>query len=822
VTRSAHDKSLIRIGDAVRVRRQSWRITDVRSHASCEVLTLAGSGTTNFGVERQVLTPFERVERIDFPARPRAVRPRRWRQLCRVLLADQGPVDRLQSAGRASIDLLAYQLEPALALVRGLGCRLLIADEVGLGKTIQAALAASELRARGAADRILVLAPAGLREQWKEELAGRFSIEAVVVDMREARRRSALAPLGTNPWRTAPTVIASIDYVKRPEVLAAVCACRWDVVVVDEAHGLTPRSDRYHAAAAICRLASYVLLLTATPHSGDPVAFESLCQLGSCAGERLLVFRRSRRDVGPDALRRIHQLRVRPSPAEQLMHRRLGELTAAVCSERGGCDRDTRLALCTLHKRALSSPWALERSVGQRLLTLSSVDREPAHQIELPFDDAGGELEVADIAPAWTCPGLRDFERERQMLVAISEAARSANLHDTKLHALTRLLGRLGAKREPAIVFTEYRDTLLHVRDRVPQACAVLHGGMTRDERRAALSDFGEGRRPVLLATDAAGEGLNLHHSCRVVINLELPWSPTRLEQRAGRVDRIGQRRTVHAFHLIAHDTGEARILEHLRARIARAKRDVATPDPLSSTSDDDERAAVRLVLDVDLPERVNTPSTAAIRPFDLSATWQVVAVPSTAEQMRLSFARHLWNHRDPHESSGCPLPASLTFARRWQTRSRLGANLLVLMHTTLEDGCGRCLASLVTPALASVATPLRRGLISSDLSRLWREIESRAKSVVPITTFEEEASHIHQAFWNAKLQREEAIATSLPRTSDPLQFGLFDRRLVRDHLARLEQEQAWRDDASRRVAEVQYAMTINIRPPRAVLVLAP
>jgi hypothetical protein len=143
-------------------------------------------------------------------------------------------------------------------------------------------------------------------------------------------------------------------------------------------------------------------------------------------------------------------------------------------------------------------------------------------------------------------------------------------------------------------------------------------------------------------------------------------------------------------------------------------------------------------------------------------------------------------------------------------------------MHTTLEDASGRCLASFVTPAIASLATPLRRGLISRDLSRLWQEIESRATSAVPVTAFEEEASRVHQAFWNAKLRRERAIAASLSRTTNPLQFGLFDRRLVRDHLARLEQEQAWRDDASRHIAEIQHAMTITIRPPRAVLVLAP
>ena len=114
----------------------------------------------------------------------------------------------------------------------------------------------------------------------------------------------------------------------------------------------------------------------------------------------------------------------------------------------------------------------------------------------------------------------------------------------------------------------------------------VLHGGLTREERSAALEAFVNGRCQILLATDAAGEGLNLHHRCRLVINLELPWNPMRLEQRIGRVDRIGQRRTVHVFHLVARDTNETRVLEQLKARIARAQQDIATANPLA----DDDR----------------------------------------------------------------------------------------------------------------------------------------------------------------------------------------------------------------------------------------
>ena len=262
-------------------------------------------------------------------ARLRIVRPRRWRRRCRSLLAAAGPAGSLTTAAHSRIDLMPHQLEPALAIVRGLGSRVLIADEVGLGKTIQAGLIVSELSARSAAERVLVLAPAGLREQWASELRDRFGLDPAVVDMGEARRRAARLPVGINPWATLPLAIASIDYAKRPEVFPAVHACRWDVVVVDEAHGVTPGSDRHRAVNALCERAPYVVLLTATPHNGNRAAFESLCGLGAIdrrGNDRLLVFRRSRHDVALGAGRRVHNLLVRSSPEEIRMHDAAGAI----------------------------------------------------------------------------------------------------------------------------------------------------------------------------------------------------------------------------------------------------------------------------------------------------------------------------------------------------------------------------------------------------------------------------------------------------------------------------------------------------------------
>src|SRR5207249_4182886 len=216
-----HNVSL-RVGDRVRVRQQRWLIADVHSHDDCSIVTLAGIGSGNLGLQQQVLTPFDLVDPITSQRGFRVVRPTRWRHACRQLIADDGPAGILRTARTAHMDLLPHQLEPALAVVRGHGSRILIADEVGLGKTVQAALIVGELQARGAASRVLVITPAGLREQWIDEFAKRFNIQLTLFDMATIARHRASLPIGVNPWSVEPFIVASIDYLKRPEVLPAV------------------------------------------------------------------------------------------------------------------------------------------------------------------------------------------------------------------------------------------------------------------------------------------------------------------------------------------------------------------------------------------------------------------------------------------------------------------------------------------------------------------------------------------------------------------------------------------------------------------------
>ncbi len=174
-------------GREVRVRGARWRVIDVRAHDAVRIVTLRGAAPPLTGVERRLLVPFDVLDPIDPAARIHRAGAGRWRRACRALLAAETPPLGLRSARDARIDLLPYQLEPALAVVRGFGVRLLLADEVGLGKTVQAGLVAAELRSRGAIERVLVLAPAGLCPQWTDELGARFAIDAPTVDGRSLR-----------------------------------------------------------------------------------------------------------------------------------------------------------------------------------------------------------------------------------------------------------------------------------------------------------------------------------------------------------------------------------------------------------------------------------------------------------------------------------------------------------------------------------------------------------------------------------------------------------------------------------------------------------
>ncbi|OFV91760.1 MAG: hypothetical protein A3G76_14310 [Acidobacteria bacterium RIFCSPLOWO2_12_FULL_65_11] len=874
--------------DVVRARHARWRVADIRLYESCQLFTLTGIDPANARAERRMLAPFDILERIERRRRPTHISMRLWRRVCRALVAQETPPGGLRCARRARIDLLPHQLEPALALLRGLGSRVLLADAVGLGKTIQAGLIVSELQALGAADRVLILTPPGLRDQWARELADRFEIDATILDARAVRRAVATLRVGVNPWRTSPVAIASIDYVRRADILTSVAACRWDLVIVDEAHGVAGNSDRHAAAAALTSRAPFVVLLTATPHSGDRRAFVSLCRLGALGtapGDRLLLFRRTRADVRFGTPRRIHRLFVRPSAAEARMHALLARFSRAVQHEHGRArsvnlahrgnpanranpeNSGIWLALSVLHKRALSSARSLQRSVERRLAALASRGADEEGQIQLPLIDTTGELTTADLPPAWPpALGLRDPSRERQMLGELAAAAAEATRDETKIGALGRLLRRID---EPAIVFTEYRDTLVHLRASLHSRVSQLHGGLTRDERLAAIGEFTRGLSSVLLATDAAGEGLNLHHACRAVINLELPWNPMRLEQRIGRVDRIGQMRTVHAFHLIARGSSEPRILARLEERMARAQADIGAPDPLGMDEEiTEEGAMARAVIEQTAVEVRLKPDTTAEGPVEVrlkpdttgvrlkpdttteattnggaadeNLVTPALAADARAEVERIVRARALLHAGDQDALAQVDgRGPCLAAARRSQTRAALGRRLLLLCRAGMEAGAAgaRCTAgSVLVPLLIELAGPgavvseavvseavvseaVVSGFSRTDTARpkadttwdLLCSLDADIQRTVDLaaTAWRQRASEIHSAFIGARLNRARAIGATDPSVPTIFQPGLFDRRSEHARLAIL---------AAQGDRDLEWAATIEVLEQAAVL----
>ena len=463
-----------------------------------------------------------------------------------------------------SVDVMPHQLLPALAVATGRATRVLLADAVGMGKTIEAGLVIRELQSCGAASRVLVLTPATLRDQWRAELRARLAIESSVVDRVafEARRRNL--PPGIAIFRPPGCHVMSLDLARQADVLASLTGVIWDILVVDEAHLAAGDTARAAATAEIAARARVVLLLTATPHSGDPDAFRRLCSLGRLEGEPPITLVRSSAGSTERPAAAMREIAVTPTEAERVARQRLAACLRML-DEQGSAA--ARLVAVVLRKRALSSMAALASSLRHRLEWL---DRQPGgiDQPRLPFND--GEFEDDDVAqPAVLREAPRCGPNERAALAGALDAALEAARDPGKLRILARLLRRT---RDRVIVFTEYRDTLDAVAAALSGTTSVasLHGGLDRHARSAALGKFSTGEARVLLATDVAAEGLNLQQACRLVVHFELPWSPARLAQRDGRVDRIGQLCRVHLWRLIGERRHEARVLAALAGRVAR------------------------------------------------------------------------------------------------------------------------------------------------------------------------------------------------------------------------------------------------------------
>jgi superfamily II DNA or RNA helicase len=465
-----------------------------------------------------------------------------------------------RSAARLAFEPRAYQLVPLLMALRLPIVRLMIADDVGIGKTIEAGLILRELVDRGEIDRFSVLCPPHLVEQWTSELRSKFDLDAVAITAGSAARLERDLPASQTLFDTHPFTVVSLDYIKadkRRDSFARACP---SLVVVDEAHAcIGTHQGRQQRFELLRRLAAdaerHMILLTATPHSGDEAAFDRLLglldpsfMLGALDDEasrirlaRHLVQRQridiTGRDWGEDRVFPRHETAERPydlSAEHRAFHEAVLDYCLEVVSGAGPDQQRRRLAFwgtLALMRCVGSSPAAAASALRNRLA--ADADRLE----EQIFDD---EADAVDVEPA---SGL---EVSGPLGVLVAQAERLAKAQDPKLGAVIKLLEPLVTKGANPVVFCRFIATADHVaaglRKAFPKLCIdAVTGALTPEERRARVDDMATAEQRMLVATDCLSEGINLQSLFDTVIHYDLSWNPTRHQQREGRVDRFGQ-----------------------------------------------------------------------------------------------------------------------------------------------------------------------------------------------------------------------------------------------------------------------------------------
>ena len=505
--------------------------------------------------------------------------------------------------------------------------RFVLADDPGAGKTIMAGLYIRELLMRADARRVLIVAPGSLVEQWRDELYEKFGLEFRVF----TKDLEAASPTG-NPYEDHDFLIVRLDQLSRSEeAQEKLCLAGWDLVVFDEAHKLSAhfqgkeikRTKRFNFAEKLGAHTRHLLLMTATPHNGKEEDFQlflSLLDSDRFYGK----FRDGVHKVDcSDLMRRMvkeemvkfDQTPLFPERKAYTVNYQLSApevalyeaVTHYVQTEMGKADQldgarkgSVGFALAALQRRLASSPEAIFQSLRRRKerlerrlreekagsrgkqLLAATLQEAPEDDDDLSAEEQEG-LEETLVDEATAAHTIHELEAEIVLLQGLEKQAKDvvASGQDRKWDELSKLLQNhpelrdAGGRPRKLIVFSEHRDTLHYLHGRItgvlgnPDAVVTIHGGTPRDERRRVQALFrSDPEVRVLVATDAAGEGVNLQNA-NLMVNYDLPWNPNRLEQRFGRIHRIGQQEVCHLWNLVANETREGdvffRLLEKLR-----------------------------------------------------------------------------------------------------------------------------------------------------------------------------------------------------------------------------------------------------------------
>lgn len=616
-------------------------------------------------------------------------------------IADALERDSLVAPLEGTVIPLPHQIHALSRAMSGDSIRYLLADEVGLGKTIEAGLVLRELKIRGLIKRILVVAPTGLVTQWVSEMRTHFNedFRLVIPGDFAAWRKMTSIDERENLWRLHDQVVCPMDSVKpmdsrrgwttervsryNRERFEDLVSAGWDLIIIDESHrlgGSTEQVARYRLGEGLAQAAPYLLLLSATPHQGKTDAFRRLLSFldqeafpddDSIKQENVgpYVIRTEKRnaidaDGNPLFKPRRTQLVPVAWTAEHQDQRVLYDAVTEYVREgynQARREKNTAIGfLMILMQRLVTSSVAAIRTAMERRLDVLEL---PSGQLSLFGEDVGDQwasLDSQEQMETVLSSQLKGLKNERAEVELLLSAARQCEAKgpDVKAQALLDWIHKLqreeGDPDLKVLVFTEFVPTQKMLAEFLGDRgfdVVCLNGSLNLDERCDVQKAFAEQAR-VLISTDAGGEGLNLQF-CHVIFNYDLPWNPMKLEQRIGRVDRIGQKHVVRAQNFALEDTVELRVREVLEEKLERILEEFGV-DKLADVLDSEEGG-----VDFDdlYVSAVLTPEEAELRATELADRVRERAVDAqygskvlgATKDLDPSDAQRIANHQIPY-----------------------------------------------------------------------------------------------------------------------------------------------------------------------------
>ena len=520
---------------------------------------------------------------------------------------------------RVDVDPLPHQIDIVYRIMKSEQTNWLIADDVGLGKTIEVGLLLAAKKRQRPLRRVLIVCPAGITRQWQDEMRHKFNEQFSIYGSEFSIR---------DPWQwhDRNRVIASIDLAKSSNHLPKIQESgEWDIVIFDEAHHLSKRDNaattqRYQLAHTLREQTDEFIFLTGTPHQGNDDQFVNLLSL-----------------LRPDLRQRYSRIYTDPSVVAEVVLKNQkatvtdaaggllfkGQITNRVeaevsgtmqrfqnllesylrhgyaASEIGGHQRRAIGFVMTIYRKlASSSIAAIETALSRRKARLLGQGNIPARSVNLQemqdaFDDNEDgidDVEELDLYMEQEAGNVAFFDNELREIDGLLSAARVASLDDLKLRQFVDTIARpVVRKGEKLLVFTEYRATQEYLRQALTRHfpnsdVALIHGGMDLQQKLSNIGEFNEGST-FLISTEAGGEGLNLHHNCHLLVNYDIPWNPRKLVQRAGRLYRYGQSKRVTVFNLVVDDTFDNRALRMMLNRVNSMAAAMSGVDPNAQSS---------------------------------------------------------------------------------------------------------------------------------------------------------------------------------------------------------------------------------------------